>query len=49
MAFTERVDAGINLLGLTGVGKHSLDLCAWPGHTMSMETGLFHQSYATVA
>lgn len=48
MAFTETVDAGISLPVLGGVGYGTPDLCAWPGHTMGTETGLFHQSHASI-
>lgn len=49
MTFTEPVDAGISLLGLRGVRQGTLDLCAWSGHAMGMETGLFHLSHASAA
>lgn len=49
MAFIEPVDAGISLPVLGGVGQGTPDLCAWPGYTVGMETGLFHQSHASTA
>ena len=49
MAFIEPVDAGISLPVLGGVGQGTPDLCAWPGHAVGTETGLFHQSHASIA
>ena len=48
MAFTEPVDACISLPVLEDVGQGTPDLCTWSGHAMSTETGLFHQSQASV-
>lgn len=47
MAFTEPVDACTSLPVLEDVGQGTPDLCAWPGHAVSTETGLFHQSQAS--
>lgn len=49
MEFIEHVDPGISLPMLEGVGQGTPDLCAWPGHTVGMETGLFHQSHTSTA